>query len=49
MGGGETMKNAMPLWALVAIHYLLSQGLGVERGNAAYAVLISYLQTPTNP
>ena len=43
------MKNTMPLWALALIHYLLSQSLGVTRGNEAYAVLIGYLQTPTNP
>ena len=36
----------VPTWALVLIHYLLSQALGVVRGNEAYAVLTAYLYAP---
>lgn len=36
----------VPTWALMVIHYLLSQALGVIRGNEAYAVLTAYLAVP---
>ena len=33
----------IPTWSLVLIHYLLSQALGVVKGNEVYAVLAAYL------
>ena len=36
-------KTQLKPLVLYVIHYLLSQGLGVDRGNAAYSALLLFL------